>query len=262
MAEKFVRFEQRGAAGILTFNAPERLNALNSAALDDLGAALEGLGKDLPARMRALVVTGEGKAFIAGADIKEMEQMTPGEAAAFSRKGQEVMNRLASFPLPVIAAVNGFALGGGLETALACDFIYVSEKARLGLPETTLGIFPGFSGNRRLKERIGAARAKELIFTGRIIRPEEALALGLVNKVCVPETLMDEVLAVVEEMTRTSPHSVARVKEYLNYSGGAEEALLDRLEQDRFGLLFGHPDQREGMAAFLTKKEAKWRSEK
>jgi enoyl-CoA hydratase len=262
MPESFVRFDQKGAAGILTFNAPERLNSLNTAALHDFEAALKELEGNLPEGMRALVLTGEGKAFIAGADIKEMEKMSPGEAAAFSRRGQGVMNRLASFPLPVIAAVNGFALGGGLETALACDFIYVSEKARLGLPETTLGIFPGFSGNRRLKERIGAARAKELIFTGRIIRPEDALVLGLVNKVCAPEALMDEVLAVVEEITRTSPNSVTRVKEYLNYSGGAEETLLDRLEQDRFGLLFGHPDQREGMGAFLTKNQPKWRNEK
>lgn len=261
MADSFVKFERRGAAGILSFNAPERLNALNNAALDALEKGLDRLEKEGLGDMRALILTGEGKAFIAGADIKEMEKMSPLEAAAFSRKGHGVMNRIARFPLPVIAAVNGFALGGGLETALACDFIYASEKARMGLPETTLGIFPGFGGSRRLVDRIGRGMAKELIYTGRMLRAEEALKIGLVNRICSPDTLLEEVLSVVEEMKKTSPHGVNRVKELLHLCG-EEGEVLDRLEQDRFGLLFGHPDQKEGMGAFLAKSEPKWRSEK
>lgn len=262
MADHFIKYEEKEGAGILTFSAPERLNALNKNALDELEAELIRLENEELGSIRVLVLTGEGKAFIAGADIAEMKGMSPDEAAVFSEKGQRVLNRISDFPLPVIAAVNGFALGGGLETALACDFIYVSEKAKMGLPETTLGIIPGFSGSRRLSERIGISAAKELIFTGRIIGAEEAFRLGIANRICPGENLQEEVLAVVKEIHRTNPQGILRAKQLLNRCRPDSSGNLDQFERIQFHKIFDHPNQKEGMRAFLAKEKPEWSTSK
>lgn len=258
LENQFVKFEIREQAGILSFNAPERLNALNSKALKEMKMELVRIEKEELDRIRVLILTGEGKSFIAGADISEMANLCSEEAAAFARKGMAVMNQISDFPLPVIAAVNGFALGGGLETALACDFIYASDKARLGLPEATLGIIPGFGGNRRLIDRIGLSHAKELIYTGRIISAQEALKLGLVNRVFDAGSLVDEAIKTSVEIARTSPHSIEVSKKLLKACSICAAEEVDYLEETQFSQLFDHPDQREGMSAFISKRKPQW----
>jgi len=258
MIDSYLKFERNGAAGIVTFTAPQRLNALNISALNELEAELIRLEAKELGTIRALILTGEGKAFIAGADIAEMETLSPAEAAVFSGKGHKVMSRIAGFPIPVIAAVNGFALGGGLETALACDIIYASEKAKMGLPETTLGVIPGFAGSRRLSERIGVSSAKEMIFSGRIIDSEEALRLGLANKICPAETLMEETLKLVQDINKSSPNSIIRAKKLLKRYGIDSPGTIDQLEQNQFSRLFDHPNQKEGMRAFLAREKPIW----
>jgi enoyl-CoA hydratase len=237
------------------------MNSLSSAVIDEFSAVLDSVS-ELAATdrsIRSLIMTGEGRAFIAGADIKEMHAMDPEEARDFSLRGNSLMQKIEAMELPVIAAVNGFALGGGLETVLACDFAFLSRKARVGLPEATLGIIPGFGGSRRLYERIGRAAAKELIYTGRMIDAEEALRLGIANRVCEPEKLIAEAVAVSEEMEKTSPNSVKEAKSMLNIYDGTGPAVMIGFEADKFGLVFSNPDSVEGKDAFLNKRKPEWR---
>jgi enoyl-CoA hydratase len=184
-----------GAVGLLKINRPDRLNALNSKTLDELSGALEDVSQQTS--LRVVVITGEGKAFVAGADIAEMRDMNPLEARAFSRKGQGVLDQIEKLEMPVIAAVNGFALGGGCELALACDIRLASDQARFAQPEVNLGIIPGFAGTQRLARLIGEGRAKELILTGEIIDASTAHSYGLVNKVVPAGQLMDEVMSLL-----------------------------------------------------------------
>jgi len=260
LSGKYIQFERRDRAGVITFDNPAALNALNSETLEELETILlRAAGEE---GLRALILTGRGKAFIAGADIREMAELQPAEAADFSRRGQRVLNRIRELPLPVIAGVNGFALGGGLEVALACDFIWAAESARLGLPETTLGIFPGFSGSRRLAERIGSSAARELIYTGRMITAGEALSLGLVNRVLPGEELLPALENLAGEMAKAGPLAVSRIKSLLNRIPDLSAAQADQEEASEFGRLFALPEQREGMSAFLEKRKPEWSTEK
>ena len=242
----------------LTVNRPQSLNALNSDLLHELECALYELGRD--SVVRVIVVTGAGeKAFVAGADIKEMAEMTSHEAHAFAMKGQRVMSMIQGMQKPVIAAVNGFALGGGLELALACDFIYASGKAKVGFPEVTLGIMPGFGGTQNLARLIGLAKANELIFSGRMIDAGKACAWGIVNEVFGPEELLPKVMEIAAIIARNAPLGVAYAKDAI--ANGLDMAREDgfRYEASLFGVLFATGDQREGMGAFVAKQQAEFK---
>jgi enoyl-CoA hydratase len=253
---KYLLYEKKDNIGILKFNNPDSMNALSSAVFNEMKAFLSQLADSRD--IRALILTGEGKAFIAGADIKEMRTMTPADAKVFSMLGNSVMNQVNAFPVPVIAAVNGYALGGGLEMALSADFIYASGKAKFGLPELTLGLIPGFGGSKRLSERVGAAAAKELLFTGRMIDAEEALRIGLANKVVEPEALMEEAVAVATEMMKVSPHAAEEVKMLINKCRDVDLDAALKIENNQFGLIFSHRQAQEGMAAFVEKRKPDW----
>lgn len=234
------------------------LNALNTETLHELREAFVAEAKD-PAT-RVLVLTGEGdKAFIAGADIAEMKDKTTSEGVSFAQLGHEVTKLLELMPKPTIAAVNGFALGGGTEMAIACDFIVASDKAVFGQPEVGLGIIPGFGATIRLAKFVGLPRAKELIFSGRRIKADEAKAIGLVNHVFPSEGFMERVLEIAGEISRQSHLAVARSKQLLNEFAEATglNMKLDA-EAQAFGRLFGSTDQREGMAAFVEKRKPKF----
>lgn len=249
--------EDREGIAILTVSRPAQLNALDVATLADLEARVAELERD--GAIRAVVVTGAGeKAFVAGADIKAMATMGATEAKAFAATGQRTMLRLQRLPKPVIAAVNGFALGGGLELALACDFAWASDNAKLGFPEVTLGVMPGFGGTQNAARRIGPARARELVFSGRLLTAAEALAWGLVNAVLPQVELLPAVIELAKRIAGNAPLGVAAAKEAIG--SGLDAALDDgfRLEAALFGTLFATEDQRAGMAAFLEKARARF----
>jgi enoyl-CoA hydratase len=245
--------EMRGSIGVVKFNRPKALNALNSATLDDLLAATNELNED--DAIKVVIVTGEGnKAFVAGADIAEMQPMNPLQGLTFSRKGHVAISALEKLNKPVIAAVNGYALGGGFEVALACDIIYASEKARVGFPEVTLGILPGFGGTQRTAKLVGLAKAKELVFTGKVITAQEAYEMGLVNRVLPDGQLMAAVEELAAKILAAGPVGVRLAKACINKSLSLDiDSGLD-FEAQAFGLCFGTEDQKEGMAAFLEKR--------
>lgn len=255
MEYKNIIVEIKDGIGFLKVNRPKALNALNSETLSEIRHA----GNELNANksVRVVIVTGEGdKAFVAGADIMEMKDLTALEGAAFSHRGHEAMNTLENMEKPVIAAVNGFALGGGFELALACDFIYASDKAKLGFPETTLGIHPGFGGTQRAAKLVGLAKAKELIFAGKTINAQEAYEIGLVNKVVPHDQLMAEVLALAEKIRANGPFSVRLAKECINKSLSLASKEGFALEAKDFGMCFATKDQKEGMTAFAEKRKS------
>jgi enoyl-CoA hydratase len=236
-----------GPLAILEINRPQALNALNAAVLDDLEAALEAL----PAEARLLAITGAGdKAFVAGADIKAMADMSVEVATAFSQRGQSVFAAIEALPIPVVAAVNGFALGGGCELALACDIIYAAENAQFGQPEVGLGVIPGFGGCVRLSRYVGLQRARELIFTGRRVKADEALAIGLAARVMPRETLIPACKELAESVAKGGPLAVAAAKAVMLDGIGRTYHAAAAIEADAFGALFDTADQREGMAAF------------
>ena len=242
----------------LTINRPQALNALTSEVVQELECALYGL--DLDASVKAVVLTGAGeKAFVAGADIKEMAEISAFTAHDFASKGQRLMLLMRKMRKPVIAAVNGFALGGGLELALACDFIYASEKAKFGFPEVGLGIIPGFGGTQNLPRLIGTGRANELIFSGRVITAAKALDWGIVNEVFAPEELLPKALATAREITGKSPLGVAYAKDAIVNGLNMTKEDGFRYESSLFGVLFATADQREGMGAFIAKRPAEFK---
>jgi enoyl-CoA hydratase len=239
----------------LTINSPRTLNALNSQMLGELECALYGLNLD--AAVKVVVLTGAGdKAFVAGADIKEMSSMNSYEGHQFGLKGQRVMMLIEKMTKPVIAAVNGYALGGGLELALACDFIYASEKARFGFPEVTLGIMPGFGGTQNLPRLIGPNRANEMIFTGTMLNAEKACLWGIVNQVFTPEELLPKTLEAATAIAQLGTLGIAYAKDAS--ANGLHMSKEDgfRYEASLFGVLFATDDQKEGMAAFVEKRKA------
>jgi enoyl-CoA hydratase len=255
MTSTTLKVEDRGPIRIVTIDRPEALNALNLEVLEELTHLLEATAES---EARAMLLTGAGRAFVAGADIAAMADMSPDAALRFAGRGDAIGEMLQALPIPTCAAVNGFALGGGCELALACDFIYASDKAKFGQPEVKLGVIPGFGGTQRLLRRIGLARALELCMTGDVIDAAEALRIGLVNKVVAPDALLDTALATLGRIAEQGPLAVAKVKDVIHR--GASMAL-DRacdLEQQAFAALFSTADQSEGMAAFLAKRPPKF----
>lgn len=257
MEYRYLKLERDGKVALLYINRPQQLNALNRELLQELERALEEVEAD--GEIGALVITGQGRAFVAGADIREMKDFGPQEAEAFSRLGHRVMARLESMSKPVVAAVNGFALGGGLELAMSCDFIYAAEGAQLGQPEINLGIIPGFGGTQRLSRRIGRARAKELILTGRTVSAQEALSWGLVNRVVPADRLLEEAKAVARQMADKGAVALRLAKRAVDEGVEMDLRRGCTLEQELFALCFSTEDQREGMTAFLEKRPPAFR---
>lgn len=251
----FITYEVEGMVGIVTINRPKALNALNSLVLDELDAALDAV--DLEA-VRALILTGAGeKSFVAGADIAEMSTLTKAEGETFGKKGNDVFRKLETFPIPVIAAVNGFALGGGCELSMSCDIRICSEGAVFGQPEVGLGITPGFGGTQRLARIVGIGMAKQMIYTARNIKADEAYRIGLVNAVYPQEELLDAAKKMAAGIAKNAPIAVRNCKRAINdgISLNMDEAIV--VEEKLFGDCFETHDQKEGMSAFLEKRKEK-----
>jgi enoyl-CoA hydratase len=241
--------------GIATFHRPKALNALNSATITELGQALEAVDADRS--VRALVVTGSGeKAFVAGADIAEMAALSPLEARRFAERGERALARLEALAVPTIAAVNGFALGGGCELAMACDLVYASDRARFGQPEVNLGLIPAFGGTQRLARRVGPARALEIILTGEMIDAAKAKEIGLALEVLPPDQLLPHALQIARKIASRAPAAVALAKRTLHAGLAVDTVTAGELERQAFSLLFGTEDTREGLKAFLEKRPA------
>lgn len=238
----------------VTVNRPDKLNALNRATTGELDQCFDALADD--SATRAVILRGAGeKAFVAGADIGEMAEMKAGDAESFARKGQALMNRIENLGKPVIAAVGGFALGGGCELALACSFRYAADNAKLGLPETGLGLIPGFGGTQRLPRIVGKGRALELILMGGMITAEEAAAMGLVNKVFSQEELMPAVMKVAGILAKKSSSTLRIALQAVNEGMEMNQASGGHLEAALFGVCGSSEDAREGCAAFMEKRK-------
>ncbi|KKL73522.1 hypothetical protein LCGC14_2074050 [marine sediment metagenome] len=251
-------YQVKDGIATITFNRPKVLNALNSKLLTELSQALTAVAENED--IRVLVLTGAGeKAFVAGADINELAQLSILGAKSFARNGHLILDRFQALPIPVIAAVNGFALGGGTEIAIACDFIYASEKAMFGQPEIKLGVIPGFGGTQRLARLIGMNMAKEMILTGKMVTAAEAKAIGLVNKVCSPEKLMDEVMQTANTMASKGKVSLRAAKDAINMGMNVDLASGCSLEIDAFAICLGSEDAKEGTAAFLEKRKPEFK---
>jgi enoyl-CoA hydratase len=255
MAYENILLQREGPVCTITLNRPKSLNALNSATLRELTQAV----REAADSSRALILTGAGeKAFVAGADIAEMAPMTPWSAREFSELGHVLTALLEDIPIATIAAVNGYALGGGLELAVACDMIYASENARLGLPEVTLGITPGFGGTQRLVRLVGKLRAKEIIFTGEMVDARQAEHIGLVNAVFPRQELLPHCRKVADKIATRGPLAIARAKRLVERGYDMPLRAANRQEAESFALLFDTQDRAEGMRAFLEKRPAKF----
>ncbi len=253
MSFENIIFEIEETIAVLTFNRPAALNALNGALLAEVSEVLDQV--EANEDIRVLILTGAGDSFVAGADITEIAKLSALEAKFFAKSGQDVINKLQALPIPVIAAVNGFALGGGSEMALACDFIYASEAAMFGLPEITLGLIPGFGGTQRLPRVVGKNVAKELIFSGRIIPAAAAKEIGLVNKVCAPDALMTDTKKIAKSIGKKGRVSLRAAKEAINNATNVDLAVGLAFELDAFALCVASEDAKEGTSAFLEKRK-------
>lgn len=259
MEYQFLKYDNsREGIGILTISSPATLNALNTTILGELNTFIDELNTNTT---RVLIITGEGKAFVAGADIAQMSNLNAEEGYQFGKFGATVFKKIEDLPIPVIAAVNGFALGGGCELAMACDIRIASQKASFGQPEVNLGIIPGFSGTYRLSKLVGQGIAKELIYTGNRIMADEALRIGLVNKVVAPEELLDATLTMAESILTSAPIAVRLAKKCINENYDLNACDAIELENKYFSECFATADQKEGMAAFLGKRKAMFRNE-
>ena len=248
-----VTMKKRGGVGLVTIDRPDALNALNGAVLDAFASVVDAAEADV--EIAALVVTGAGRAFVAGADIAEMTMMTPLEAEAFSAAAHRIFGRLEGLSIPTIAAVNGFALGGGCELALCCDWVYASTKAKIGQPETKLGLIPGFGGTSRLVRRVGLAWAKELVLVAEPIDAAEAARIGLVNRVFEPDELVPAALAAGEAIAARGPVATRLAKQVMQEGQDADVRTAHALEQRAFGLVFASDDRVEGTTAFVEKRD-------
>ena len=252
----FVTLEQKGPVGVITMNRPEALNALNDQVLRDLDAVLDQVEEN--EEILVAVITGAGRSFVAGADIGQMSTLTAAEGKKFGALGNRIFLKLENLSKPTIAAVNGFALGGGCELSMACDIRVASEKAKFGQPEVGLGITPGFSGTQRLPRRVGIAKAKELIFSGKMIRADEAEKIGLVNAVYAPEALMDGALEMAKSFTKNAPIAVKYAKACIDRGMQMDMDGAIAVENELFAMCFATADQKEGMGAFLEKRPAQF----
>ncbi|MBI4819212.1 MAG: enoyl-CoA hydratase/isomerase family protein [Deltaproteobacteria bacterium] len=256
-AFEHIRVEALGGVTRLVIDREKALNALSSKVLAELGVAIGELGPN----SRVLVLTGAGRAFVAGGDISEMVDLDARGAARFSRLGHDTLAKLEALPAITIAEINGFALGGGLELALACDFAIASSKAKLGQPEVGLGVTPGFGGTTRLVRRVGRARALQLLATGEILGAEDALRFGLVNEVVAPEALRARVDELCDKIAANAPIAVGLAKRSVHHGAEIDLAAANAYEQEIFGLCFTTKDQKEGMRAFLAKTKPSWAGE-
>jgi hypothetical protein len=251
----FVKYEQDEMIGVITINRSEALNALNSSVLDEIGDCFDNI--DINA-VRAVVLTGEGiKSFVAGADIGEMSKLSKAEGEAFGKKGNDIFRKIETFPIPVIAAINGYALGGGCELAMSCDIRICSDNAVFGQPETGLGITPGFGGTQRLARLVGPGMAKQLIYTAKNIKADEALRIGLVNAVYTQEELLETAKKMAKGIAKNAPIAVRACKKAIN--DGLDVKMDDAIviEEKLFGSCFETHDQIEGMSSFLEKRKEK-----
>ena len=250
---EYIVYEQKGAYAVITISREKALNALNSQVLDELNETLDAVNLD---EVRCLILTGAGaKSFVAGADIGEMSTLTKAEGEAFGKKGNDVFRKLETFPIPVIAAVNGFALGGGCEISMSCDIRICSDNAVFGQPEVGLGITPGFGGTQRLARLVGPGMAKQMIYTARNIKADEAYRIGLVNAVYPQEELMAAAEKMAAGIAKNAPIAVRNCKKAINEGLDADmdEAIV--IEEKLFGDCFESYDQKEGLAAFLEKRK-------
>ena len=247
-----LKWEQKEAVGRLTLSRPKALNALNAKVFQELEHCLSSLDKN---SLRVLMIEGAGdKAFVAGADIKEMSALNAKSAEAFSKTGQRVFALLEALPFPVIAVIQGFALGGGLELALACDILLLEENSKIGLPEVTLGLFPSFGGTQRLSRAIGFYKAKEMIFSGNFYTAQEAYSMGLVNIVLPKEELMSQAEELSKTFQKRGPLAIAQAKQLIQKSRSLSLEKALELEAEEFGRLFDKKDSQEGMKAFIEKR--------
>ena len=253
-----IRYEKEGNIGIATINRPEALNALNSTVISELEQLIGEVEKDKD--LGAFILTGEGRSFVAGADIGEQKPLDLTQGRKWGQRGSALMRRIEKLEIPTIAAVNGFALGGGCEIAMACDIILASEKAKFGQPEVGLGITPGFSGTQRLPRRVGIAKAKELIFSGKMIKADEAKEIGLVNAVYAPEALMDAAKEMAKSFTKNAPIAVKYSKACIDRGMQMDTDDGIALENELFAMCFATEDQKEGMGAFLEKRPANFQN--
>ena len=251
----FVNYEVQGAVAILTINRPEALNALNSQVLSDLDEAITKVEADNG--VHAVILTGAGRSFVAGADIGEMKGFSARDGKKFGVHGGGVFLRLENLSKPVIAAVNGFALGGGCELAMSCDIRLASEKAKFGQPEVGLGITPGFGGTQRLPRIVGISKAMELILTAKVINAAEAERIGLVSAVYPPEELMDKAMELANAICANAPIAVAESKRCIRMGMQTDIATGSAFEAEAFGVTCGTEDKDEGMGAFLEKRQEK-----
>ena len=248
-----IKYEKQGNIALITINRPEALNALNSKVISELEQAVAAVEADTS--LGAMILTGEGRSFVAGADIAEQCPMDPATGRKWGQRGSALMRRIELLPIPTIAAVNGFALGGGCELAMSCDIILASEKAKFGQPEVGLGITPGFSGTQRLPRRVGMAKAKELIFSGKMIKADEAEKIGLVNAVYAPEELMNGAMEMAKSFAANAPVAVRYAKSCIDRGMQMDMDSAIAYENEFFALCFATDDQKEGMTAFLEKRE-------
>jgi enoyl-CoA hydratase len=258
MTYENILFQQENGIATITFHRPKSLNALNGALLEEFSMALDQIAGNQDIRVLILTGTGE-KSFVAGADITELATFGPLQAKVFARKSQSVISKLQELAIPVIAAVNGFALGGGCEMALACDFIYAAENAQFGLPEINLGLIPGFGGTQRLPRLIGPNMAKEMIFTGKMVPAAEAKEIGLVNKVLPLASLMEETLKTAKLISAKGKVSLRAAKQSVNFGLNTDLSTGLAIECEAFSLCMASEDAREGTTAFLEKRKAEFK---
>ena len=251
-----VRFEKKDNIALVTIDRPEALNALNSTVIAELEQVVTALEND--GTVRAMILTGEGRSFVAGADIGEQYPLNLDGGRRWGQRGSALLRRMERLEFPTIAAVNGFALGGGCELAMSCDIILASEKAKFGQPEVGLGITPGFSGTQRLPRRVGVAKAKELIFSGRMVKADEAERIGLVNAVYAPEALLDGAMEMARSFAKNAPIAVKYAKACIDRGMQTDIDSGIACENELFAMCFATADQKEGMGAFLEKRSAQF----
>lgn len=254
---RHILMEKKGPIGVITVNRPDKLNALNTEVVTEIRSGFETLDTD--PEVRVIVITGKGdKAFIAGADISEMQNITPLKAMAFAQNGQATLRAMERSDKIVIAAINGYALGGGLELAMACDLRIASDTAKVGQPEIKIGVIPGWGGTQRLARLVGKTKAKELVLTGKMISASEAEAIGLLTMVVPPDTLMDTVMKVADSLSGLGRFSLGAAKHAIDDGCEVDFEKAQEIERQFFALCFAHPDQKEGMTAFLEKRTPKF----